>query len=272
MRGQEFRQALHRGDRVYGTAITGAGPLYAQALKGLGLDWVFIDNEHSPMGRESTSWLCQTYKVLGIVPIVRIPYQEPALAAIALDGGAQGVIVPYTEDPALVRQMVGATKLRPLKGERLTALLEGGPGLEERAPAYEWQRNLQTSLIINVESVPAMGRLDDLCSVEGLDAVLIGPHDLSVSLEVPEQYDHPRFVEAVLHILRTARAHGLGAGIHYWFNAEQELFFIREGGANLIVHGTEVTLASDTLRTVLHTLRMSLDDEKGSRGADDLGI
>lgn len=272
MTGQEFRRALRRGDRVYGSALTSATPLYAQALKGVGLDWVFIDNEHSPLGREGTAWLCQSYRAVGIVPIVRIPYQEPALAAIALDGGAQGVIVPYVEDAALVRRMVGATKLRPLKGERLSALLEGGPGLETRAPTYEWQRNLHSSLIINVESVPALERLEDLCAVDGLDAVLIGPHDLSVSLGVPEQYEHPRFVEAVVHILRTARAHGLGAGIHYCFNVEQELFFIREGGANLIVHGTEVTLAIDALGAVLNTLQTALNDHRETRDVDDQGI
>ena len=94
------------------------------------------------------------------------------------------------------------------------------------------RRNRNTSLIINVESVPALERLDELCSVDGLDAVLIGPHDLTVSLDIPEQYEHPRFIEAALRILRTARAHGIGAGIHSWTTLDQELFFLRESGAN----------------------------------------
>src|SRR5579871_6466823 len=106
MDGQAFRSALHAGKRVYGSAITGASSRYAFALKDLGLDWVFIDTEHSPLGRESTAWLCQFYAAMGIVPIVRIPYQEPGLATVALDGGAQGVIIPYTEDPEVVRRMV----------------------------------------------------------------------------------------------------------------------------------------------------------------------
>lgn len=269
MTGEEFRAALHAGRRVYGSAITGALPQYAPMLKGHTLDWVFIDNEHAPIGRETTSWLCQTYAAQGIVPIVRIPFHEPTLAAMAIDGGALGVIVPYVEDPALVRRMVGAVKLRPLKGERLTELLEGGPGLDARTPPYLRDRNRHNTLIINVESVPALGRLDELCSVEGLDAVLIGPHDLSVSLEIPEQYDHPRFKEAVLRILRTARAHGLGAGIHHWYDLEQEMYFIRESGANLVTHSYDRSFATEALRRNLGTMRAAFGDLGAPAGGAD---
>jgi 4-hydroxy-2-oxoheptanedioate aldolase len=253
--GQEFRAALHSGRHVYGTAITSASLPYMGVLRELGLDWVFIDNEHAPMGRETTAWLCRAYAAAGIVPIVRIPFHEPTLAAMALDAGAQGVIVPYTEDPALVRRMVGAVKLRPLKGRRLDDLLEGGRGLEERTPAYLRDRNRHNSLIINVESVPAIERLDEICGVEGLDAVLIGPHDLSVSLDVHEEYTHPSWVEAALHILRTARKHGLGAGIHHWYDLAQEIHLIRESGANLIAHSYDTALALEALRPALGAIR-----------------
>jgi 4-hydroxy-2-oxoheptanedioate aldolase len=258
--GQDFRAALHSGRRVYGTAITSASLRFLGAIKDLRPDWVFIDNEHAPMGREITAWLCHAYAAAGIVPVVRIPYHEPTLAAMALDGGAQGVIVPYTEDPALVRRMVGAVKLRPLKGRLLDELLEGGPGLEARTPEYLRNRNRHASLIINVESVPAIERLDEICSVEGLDAVLIGPHDLSVSLGVHEEYHHPLWVEAALQILRTARKHGLGAGIHHWYDLEQEISLIRDSGANLIAHSYDVALAMESLRPALSALRGAFGD------------
>lgn len=269
--GQEFRAALHSGKRVYGTAITSASLRFLDAVKDQHLDWVFIDNEHAPIGREMTAWLCHTYAAAGIVPVVRIPYPEPTLAAMALDGGAQGVIVPYTEDPALVRRMVGAVKLRPLKGRLLDELLEGGPGLEERTPAYLRDRNRHSSLIVNVESVPAIERLDEICSVEGLDAVLIGPHDLSVSLEVHEEYHHPRWVEAALGILRTAREHGLGAGVHHWYDLEQEIALLRDSGANLIAHSYDVALAMEALRPALRALRGAFGDA-GAAGSGEIEV
>lgn len=262
MNGEEFRQALHSGRRVYGSAVTSASPLYLEALNGLGLDWVFIDNEHSPINRESTAWLCQAYFGAGIVPVVRVPAAEPHLASLALDGGAKGIIVPYVEEAEVARRMVGAVKLRPPKGRKLREVLGDGPGLEDRTPAYVRDYNRAVSLIINMESSPAMENLEELCSVEGVDAVLIGPHDLSVSLGVPEQYEHPRYVEAVLEILRTARSYGIGAGIHHSTGIEQEKFFVTEGGANLVAHSEDIVLAASALEEGLVALRKEFGDER----------
>jgi 4-hydroxy-2-oxoheptanedioate aldolase len=260
MDGQSFREALRAGRHLYGTAITGATALYTATMRGLGLDWVFIDCEHSPIGRESMSWLCHAYRAAGIVPIVRIPTAEAWLATVAMDAGALGIIAPYMEDPSLVRELVGAVKLRPLKGRRLQELLDGGPGLEARTPPYLRERNKHASLIINVESVPALEQLDELCGVEGLDAVLIGPHDLSVSLDIPEQYDDPRYKDAVLRIIHTARAHGIGAGVHHWLDLEQEIFYIKEG-ANLVAHSYDLAFAMRLLRDELARVRAEVGDQ-----------
>ena len=73
MNGEEFRAALHSGRRVYGTAVTSASSVLVRTIQQIGLDWVFIDNEHSPIGREQSAWLCQAYQAAGVVPVVRIP-------------------------------------------------------------------------------------------------------------------------------------------------------------------------------------------------------
>src|SRR5947209_3962260 len=123
--------------------------------------------------------------------------------------------------------------------------------------AYLEQRNADKILIANIESVPAIEALDEICSVPGLDAVLIGPHDLSCSLGIPEKYDHPRFDEAVRKIFRIARAHGVGAGIHYWLGLEQEIAWARAGG-NLVMHSSDLALFSRTLRADVEHLRQAL--------------
>jgi len=272
MNGQEFREALHSGRRVYGTAITSASSLYVDVMKQVGIDWVFIDNEHASIDRESTAWLCRSYAAAGIVPVVRIPHAEPWFATMALDAGARAIIVPYMESPDKVREMVGAVKLRPLKGGRLQDLLDGGPGLQERTPEYLRERNKHSSLIVNIESVPALERLDELCSVEGLDAVIIGPHDLSVSLGVEEQWEHPRFIEACKRIISTARAHRLGAGSHIWYGIEQQMLLMREAGANLIADSADFLFARDQLTRDLHAMREAFGDQPAARSADDEDI
>ncbi|MFW6161304.1 MAG: HpcH/HpaI aldolase family protein [Planctomycetota bacterium] len=254
MNGRELIEALHGGRPVFGTMIASPSPRYVAAAKGAGLDFVFIDTEHTPIGRETLSWMCHLFAAAGLPPVVRVPQPDPFLATMALDGGAEGVIFPYVESPAQAQALRGATKLRPLKGRRLGAVLAGDAELEPELADYLAQRNAGSAMILNIESVPAIEALDAILAVPGLDAVLIGPHDLSCSLGVPEQYDHPRFEEAVRTIFAKARDAGVGAGIHYWGSIDRWLAWA-QAGANLIIHSIDSTLFAAALRRDLAALR-----------------
>ena len=104
-----------------------------------------------------------------------------------------------------------------------------------------------------------MNDLDRLLAVPDLDAVLIGPHDLSVSLGIPEQYDHPDFDRTVRQIISKARSSGIGAGIHFWASLEQEIEWARHG-ANLFLHSADVLLFTSNLRRDLGAARSALGD------------
>ena len=119
MNGREIRPRLHSGERVYGTMIISESPRWPAAVASIGLDFVFIDTEHIAQDRNKLSWMCQLYAALGLAPIVRIPSPDPYLAAMIRDLGAHGVIAPYVESVEQARDLVGAVKYRPLKGERL---------------------------------------------------------------------------------------------------------------------------------------------------------
>jgi len=257
MNGRELSAALRSGKRVFGTCITAPSPRWPGVVKGLGLDFVFIDTEHVSQDREKLSWMCQAYRSLGIAPVVRIPEPEPFRACMAFDGGAEGVIAPYVETPEQVQALRGAAKMRPLKGQRLYDALAGKAALEPELAGYLAERNAGSVLIVNIESTPALAALDEILAVPGLDAVLIGPHDLTCSLGIPEQYGHPRFDEAVRMIIRKARARGVGAGIHYWLSVEQEISWAREG-MNLVIHSTDSVLFAQALRADLGRLKEAL--------------
>src|SRR5687768_15889930 len=109
MRGREIRHALHTGRLVYSTAITAPSPRFPDLLRKAAVDFVFIDSEHTPLGREMLSWMCQAFAATGIPPVVRIPTPEPVEAAKVLDGGAGGVIGPYVETAEQVRGLTGVT-------------------------------------------------------------------------------------------------------------------------------------------------------------------
>ena len=254
MTGCELARRLHEGDRVFGTAILSPSPLWPPVVASLGLDFVFIDTEHVPLDRQQLSWMCRAYSALNIPPIVRIPRPDPIAACQVLDGGAMGVIAPYVETPEQVRELVGAVKHKPIKGRVLQERLSGRtgpPGLDN----YLAERNANNLLVINVESVPAMEALDALLTVPGLDALLIGPHDLTCSLGVPEQYDHPDFEAAVRRIVTSARAAGIGAGVHFIFdNMEFEQRMVA-AGVNMIVHQSDFQAFAEKMRRDLETLR-----------------
>src|SRR6266436_9770935 len=257
MNGRDLIKSLHEARRVFSSAMVSTSPLWPNLAKQAGIDFVFVDTEHTPIDRQTLSWICQTYQALGVPPVVRIPCNDPFEACKVLDAGAGGVIGPYVETAEQVRGLVGAVKLRPLKGRRLQEALRDRNALEPELRVYLEQRNGDKILIANIESVPAIENLAEICAVPGLDAILIGPHDLSCSLGIPEQYDHPRFDEAVRTIFRIAREHNVGAGSHFWLGLEQEIAWAKAGG-NLVMHSSDVAAFSRTLKSEFEQLRKAL--------------
>lgn len=258
MNGQQLISALRSGQTVFGTLIASPSPLWPPRVKQLGLDLVFIDTEHIPLDRSMVAWMCQTYTALDLAPIVRIPSPDPYQAQMMLDAGASGIIVPYVESAEQAVTLAGSVKWGPLKGEKLRGILDGAAQPEPELADYLGERGSRRALILNIESVPAMQALDEILSVPYVDAILIGPHDLSCSMGIPEQYDHPDFDAAVRQIIQTARAHGKGAGIHIDSPA-QEIGW-GQAGANLIMHSSDIAsflarLTDDfnRIRAGLHT-------------------
>jgi 4-hydroxy-2-oxoheptanedioate aldolase len=245
---------------VYATAVIAPGPHYPEAIKEAGADFVFIDSEHNPLGRETLAWMCLAFSALNVPPVVRIPSPDPHEAAKILDGGnGGGIIGPYIETVEQVRGLAGVARWRPLKGQRLQEVLRDPSTLEPELRTYLESRNEDTILILTIESEPAVQNLDELLAVPGVDAVLIGPYDLSCSLGIPHQYDHPRFDEAVRMVFRKARVNHVGAGVHLFPGIQQEIAWVRAGG-NLIMHSSDITTFRQLLAANLAALRSALGD------------
>lgn len=270
MNGQQIRKALRAGDTVMATLVVSTSPQWLTMIEGIGLDFVFIDTEHIAIDRCTLSWMCRAYAGKGLTPMVRIPSPNPYEACIALDGGAVGIVAPYVETVEQVRDLLGAVKYKPLKGERLQQALDDPNSMEPDLREYLEQKNANHFLVVNIESRPGIENLDAILQVEGLDAVLIGPHDLSCSLGRPEDYSHPDFLAAVDTIISKARAQGKGAGLHSITPelAAREVEWAAKG-ANLIMHSADILAASEKLGDDIRALRETLgvntgDDERSA--------
>jgi 2-keto-3-deoxy-L-rhamnonate aldolase RhmA len=269
MNGKELKAALRSGEKVYGSLIVSTSPKWLDVIDQLSLDFVFIDTEHIAIDRNQLSWMCHAYKGKGLATVVRIPSPDPYEACMVLDGGANGIIAPYVESAEQVQQLRGAVKTRPLKGKKLESYLAGEHELEPELSAYIQKNNSNNILIVNIESRPAIEQLDAILAVPGLDAVLIGPHDLSCNLGIPEQYEHQDFLDAVETIITKARNAGVGAGIHVFYNygIGQEIQW-GHMGANLIVHSGDINRFTQSMQSDILTLRAAFGEEKVSAASD----
>ena len=135
-----------------------------------------------------------------------------------------------------------------------------------------FRKNTEDNIfIVNIESSPAIDALDEILAVEGLDAVLIGPHDLTTNLGVPEQYEHPEFLKNVETIFRKARARNIGAGIHYWGSIPDQLRFI-DMGANFLIHKADVIFFRTGLEEELAMLRQSGNGETNPESTGEISL
>ncbi|ASO07351.1 HpcH/HpaI aldolase family protein [Arenibacter algicola] len=267
----DLKQKLNSGQNIYGTCILSTSPIWSKVVKGTGLDFVFLDTEHVPLDRTELTFLCQVYSAHGMSPIVRIPSPDPYAACMAKDAGAVGVLAPYIENIGQVQQMVSATKYRPLKGERLENILTGKEELSPVLKSYLDNFNQDSLCLINIESTIAVQRLDALLSVPGLDGIVIGPHDLSINMGLPEQYDHHDFEKTVKEIIHKARAKGLAAGIHFPAHPEYQIKWVKEG-ANIVLHSSDMRLFSQKLSEDLSNIKKAVGDSHNLSTGSDLAI
>ena len=271
MNGRELKAALRAGKRVYGTCVVSPSPLWPAMIAGTGLDFAFIDTEHIPLERAEVSWMCQAFAAKNVAPIVRIPSPDPYEACKVLDGGASGVVAPYLENISDIQDLRGAVKYRPLKGDRLQQTLSGEVPLDETLTKYLGDYAADKLMVVNIESTPAIAALDDILEVPDIDVLLVGPHDLSISLGIPEQYQHPKFTKAITTIIDKGRSKGVGVGFHYSFGINDAIDWAK-AGANFIVHSTDYFLVRDALRQDLAQFRDALGDEVKSDEDDGMVV
>jgi len=259
--GKNFRDALRSGKTVYGTLITSGSPKMFDATVTLGLDFVFLCNEHVFYNPDTLGWMCRAYKSAGVNPVVRILAPDPYLATQALDAGAGAVLVPYVENPEDVLNLIGAVKYRPLKGKKLQRILFGEEKPDAELEAYLKKHNQNNTLLINIESETGLENLEKFLSIPsldgpGVDGVVIGPHDLSVSFGMPEKYQSKEFLDLSCGIIRKARKLGVAAGGHNGSRGSLALQMEwAKAGASIILHSADTFLFADKLHADMNRIR-----------------
>jgi 2-keto-3-deoxy-L-rhamnonate aldolase RhmA len=213
MRTNTVKQALREGKVQLGTAFAQfRSPEVARILAAAGFNWVYLDTEHGGFGIETVQDVCRGAVMAGLCPIVRVADLQYSLIARALDNGAQGVLFPRVESPELLERAISWTKFPPV-GVRGFGLTPTHVEYEKvTIPQIAGHVNANTMVVLQIETKLAVERREELLSVAGIDAVMVGPVDLSISLGVPGDFQHPKMVEAMEKIRDSCNSHGVAPG------------------------------------------------------------
>jgi len=216
MSGKRLKEKLTAGEPVFGTFFQyTTNPAVVQILPTRGLDFVIVNTEHNHLDLADFLPLAWALRARDIACLVRLHNRDADDVARACDAFPDGVVVPYVEDAAELRRLVAAAKCRPLKGAALEQVLAGGDFPSPKSRAYIDDKCANTFFCAMIESVHAVENLEAICAVPGIDALLIGPNDLTVSMGIPEERDHPDFVRMTQRIIDMAAARGIAAGAHF---------------------------------------------------------
>lgn len=208
---RRFREQLASGATLVGASITFTDPTVTEALCD-SVDFVWIDTEHNPMTLESVTGHLIAARACDKAALVRVPTSETAYLKRALDAGAPGIIVPQVRSAAEVRRVVSDCRYSPM----------GSRGFGPRRPsnygripidAYTRQMNQDVFVSVQIEHIDAVKELDEIVTIPGLDSLVIGPMDLSGSMGLLAQVEHPDVITAIEAVIAKGHKAGLSIGM-----------------------------------------------------------
>jgi 2-keto-3-deoxy-L-rhamnonate aldolase RhmA len=209
MQENGIKKAVREGRLSIGTMMSELGtPGIAQLLQYTGLDWVMIDMESSLFSIDQVAALIAWFKATPITVLVRPPANFPHLLQRVMDIGAMGVHVGHVETAEAARAIVDGVMYPPLGNRGVEMVSAHTDWAQPKAAEYMPLRNAQTSVVAMIESVEGLGNVDAIAAVEGVDIVHASRNDLSVALGIPQQYDHPKYKEALIKISDACNRHG----------------------------------------------------------------
>ncbi|UUZ66800.1 aldolase/citrate lyase family protein [Polaromonas sp. P2-4] len=249
----EFKQQLkNAGDHTpIGTWIMSASPIVGEAMGYAGFDWGVVDMEHTPLDMMEIVHMLQALSATKLVPVVRVPWNDTVSIKRVLDAGATTLLVPFIQNADEARAAVAATRYPPA-GRR------GMAGMSRASkfgttPNYLTTANQQMAVVVQLETAEAIGQLEDIARVDGVDALFIGPGDLSATMGYVGQLTHPEVL--ALTAQAVARAKALGMPIGTVGGTPEVVARYRAMGFDFVAIASDLGLLMRSAQAALATLR-----------------
>lgn len=207
-----LKEKLKQGMKPIGTFFELGSPSVIEALGRTGLDFVILDNEHGPFEAEASRDFARAAENVGLTAIARVrEVSRPAILKL-LDVGVQGLIIPDVHTVVQVQEIVDYAKYFPLGKRGFCPSRKDGWGFDSMAqqsvPDQMAYWNEQVLVIPQCETVVALENIETIVHMEGVDGIFIGPFDLSISMGIPGQFDHPDFVSSLEQVQKACKDAG----------------------------------------------------------------
>jgi 2-keto-3-deoxy-L-rhamnonate aldolase RhmA len=257
MNTNTIKHKLADGGTVVGTmfmefATSGIGRIAANAEAEFGV----FDMEHSVWSHETIKMLMATTRATTMIPMARVPGLTYDYVARAMDAGAMGLVAPFVDTPQQAQFVVDCVKYPPV-GKRGVAFNLSNDDYSGGNPAEKMvAMNRETMVVVQIESVEGLANIDEIASVEGVDVIWIGQFDLTTSMGIAGQFDHPDYHAAVDKIRLACEHHRVAAGYGSLFLEEVELR--RDQGFRFLVYTSDVWIYQRALRNGMRRIRSSI--------------
>lgn len=248
MTPEGVRQALADQRNVFGTWVQTPSPEVVEILGWAGWDFVILDLEHGPYGAEGLPQLIRAADAAGVAALVRVPLVAPEQVGKALDLGAAGIVTPGVSSATSALEAVRLTRFPPhgTRGSSPSTRQLHYSGIPFASLTAEGAP--RPLVVLQVEARLATSDLGSILDVGGVDVIFIGPYDLSTSLGLPGQFDHPTVRDAISEIVKRAGERGAAVGIwvpdataaRFW--SGQGVRFVTVGNNELMLFGAASSL------------------------------
>jgi 2-dehydro-3-deoxyglucarate aldolase/4-hydroxy-2-oxoheptanedioate aldolase len=244
-----FRSRLHNHEPLLGTLITLPSPEVAEIFGEAGLDWLFVDLEHSTLEPRDAQRILQA--VAGRTDcILRVPLNDEIWIKKALDTGAAGVMVPQVNTCEDAQRAVRCSKYPP-QGTRSVGMARAH-GYGATFQEYIERANADTAVVIQIEHIRAVENIETILEAEGIDAILVGPYDLSASMNLIGQVDHAQVQSALACVRQACLAREMPFGI-FTASPEKAQQYLAQG-YTLVAVGSDTSMLAQAVKSTVKSL------------------
>lgn len=252
----QLKLKLSKGELTIGSWITLGHPAIAEIMAAAGFDWLVLDMEHSVLELSEIQTLIQVLDGQQCPAIVRLTSNHPDQIKRVMDAGATGVMVPMVKSAADAKAAVQGVYYPP-RGQRGVGLARA-QGYGARFQQYRKWLEDNAVIVAMIEHVDAVNAIDEILAVDGIDAYIIGPYDLSGSMGRPGELDHPEVQSAIAQVLEAGQRSGKPGGIHVIEPNQEELQRRIAAGFNFLGYGLDIRILDSLCRSHMQNIRANL--------------